>query len=115
MQRVGARGAGQWKRLSWDEAATQVAQTIWDTMTDENMGPDKLLIQAGTGLLTEGRRGAPLRFCTQLGASRIYPASYLGDMFSGAAVAYGEGNVGCTYDFFISSKHRCFFWGANQV
>jgi complex iron-sulfur molybdoenzyme family reductase subunit alpha len=112
MQRVGERGAGQWKRLSWDEAATEVAQKIWDTMTDENMGPDKLLIQAGTGLLTEGRRGAPLRFCTQLGASRIYPASYLGDMFSGAAVAYGEGNVGCTYDF-LYQVNTAVFWGAN--
>lgn len=112
MERVGKRGDGQWKRLSWDDAATKVAQKVWDTMTDENMGPDKLLIQAGTGLLTEGRRAAPLRFCTQLGATRIYPSSYLGDMFSGAAVAYGEGNVGCTWDF-MYQVDTAVFWGAN--
>ncbi|MFY9074456.1 molybdopterin-dependent oxidoreductase [Malaciobacter mytili] len=112
MKRVGERGKGSWKRLSWDEAATEVAQKVWDTLTDETKGPSKLLVQAGTGLLTEGRRGAPLRFCTQLGASRIYPASYLGDMFSGAAVAYGEGNVGCTYDF-LYQVNTAVFWGAN--
>lgn len=112
MERVGERGKGSWKRLSWDDAAGKVAQKIWDTMVDENKGPGKLLIQAGTGLLTEGRRGAPLRFCTQLGATRIYPASYLGDMFTGAAVAYGEGNIGCTYDF-MYNVDTAVFWGAN--
>jgi complex iron-sulfur molybdoenzyme family reductase subunit alpha len=112
MKRVGNRGEGQWKRVSWDDAATEVAQNIWDTMTDLERGPNKMLVQAGTGLLTEGRRAAPLRFGTQLGASRIYPASYLGDMFSGAAVAYGEGNLGCTYDF-MYTVDTAVMWGAN--
>ncbi|WP_234697205.1 molybdopterin-dependent oxidoreductase [Nitrosophilus alvini] len=112
MKRVGERGEGKWKRISWDEAATEVAQKIWDVMTDPEKGPDKLMVHAGTGLLTEGRRGAPLRFSTQLGAYRIYPASYLGDMFTGAAVAYGEGNVGCTYDF-MYQVDTAVFWGAN--
>ncbi len=112
MKRVGKRGEGKWKRVSWDEAATEVAQQIFDVMTAENKGPGKLLVQAGTGLLTEGRRGAPLRFCTQLGAVRTYPASYLGDMFSGVAVAYGEGNLGCTYDFMFNVDVAV-MWGAN--
>jgi complex iron-sulfur molybdoenzyme family reductase subunit alpha len=112
MKRVGERGEGKWKRISWDEANEEVAQKIWDTMTDPDRGPQKMLVQAGTGLLTEGRRGAPLRFGTQLGASRIYPASYLGDMFSGAAVAFGEGNLGCTYDF-MYGVDVAIMWGAN--
>ena len=112
MRRVGERGAGEWERISWDEAATEVATKIWEVMTDENKGPSKLMVHAGTGLLTEGRRGAPLRFSTQLGAVRIYPASYLGDMFSGAAIAYGEGNLGCTYDF-MYTVNTAVFWGGN--
>ncbi len=112
MKRVGKRGEGKWKRISWDEAATEVAQKIWDVMTDPKKGPDKLMVHAGTGLLTEGRRGSVLRFSTQLGAVRIYPASYLGDMFSGAAVAYGEGNLGCTYDF-MYTVDTAVFWGGN--
>lgn len=112
MKRVGERGAGQWQRVSWDEAAGEVAQKIWDVMSDEDKGPSKLMVHAGTGLLTEGRRAGPLRFSTQLGAVRIYPASYLGDMFSGAAVAYGEGNLGCTYDF-MYTVDTAVFWGGN--
>ncbi|MGW8168546.1 MAG: molybdopterin-dependent oxidoreductase [Sulfurovaceae bacterium] len=112
MKRVGQRGEGKWQRVSWDEAANEVAQKIWDVMTDPAKGPDKLMVHAGTGLLTEGRRGGPLRFSTMLGSSRIYPASYLGDMFSGAAVAYGEGNVGCTYDF-MYNVDTAIFWGGN--
>ena len=112
MRRAGARGEGKWERISWDEAAEEVCGKIFDTMVDPDRGPDKLMVHAGTGLLTEGRRGAPLRFSTQLGAIRIYPSSYLGDMFSGAAVAYGEGNVGCTYDF-MYNVDTAIFWGGN--
>ncbi|MDD3775448.1 MAG: molybdopterin-dependent oxidoreductase [Sulfurovaceae bacterium] len=112
MRRVGQRGEGKWQRISWDEAANEVAQKIWDVMIDPAKGPDKLMVHAGTGLLTEGRRGGPLRFSTMLGSSRIYPSSYLGDMFSGAAVAYGEGNVGCTYDFMYNAD-TAIFWGGN--
>lgn len=112
MIRVGERGEGKWKRVSWDEAAEKICQNLFDTLTDPERGPDKLMVHAGTGLLTEGRRGSVLRFSTQLGANRIYPSSYLGDMFSGAAIAYGEGNLGCTWDFLYNvdvSVH----WGGN--
>jgi DMSO reductase family type II enzyme molybdopterin subunit len=106
------RGEGKWTRVTWDEAAEEVAQNVFDVMTDPERGPDKLLVQAGTGLLTEGRRGAPLRFGTQLSANRIYPSSYLGDMFSGASVAYGEGNLGCTWDF-MYTVDTAVMWGGN--
>lgn len=112
MKRVGARGEGKWKRISWDEATQEIAQKLYDTMIDPKKGPGKITVHAGTGLLTEGRRGGALRFSTQIGAARIYPASYLGDMFSGAAVAYGEGNMGCTYDFFFNTS-VAIMWGAN--
>lgn len=112
MVRTGERGEGKWKRVSWDEAAEKICQEIFDTLTDENRGPDKLMVHAGTGLLTEGRRGSVLRFSTQLGANRIYPSSYLGDMFSGAAIAYGEGNLGCTWDF-MYNVDTAVMWGGN--
>ena len=112
MKRIGERGEGKWKRVSWDNAASEVAQKIFNVMTDETKGPGKLMVHAGTGLLTEGRRGGPLRLSTMLGANRIYPASYLGDMFSGASVAYGEGNIGGTYDF-MYNVDTSIFWGGN--
>jgi nitrate reductase / nitrite oxidoreductase, alpha subunit len=112
MIRVGERGEGKWRRASWDEAAEKVCGEIWNTLTDPERGPDKLMVHAGTGLLTEGRRGSVLRFSTQLGANRIYPSSYLGDMFTGSAIAYGEGNVGCTWDF-MYTVDTAVMWGGN--
>ena len=112
MIRVGKRGEGKWRRASWDEAAEKICQNIFDTLSDPQRGPDKLMVDAGTGLNTEGRRASVLRFSTQLGANRIYPSSYLGDMFSGAAIAYGEGNVGCTWDF-MYNVDTAVMWGGN--
>lgn len=112
MERVGERGEGKWKRISWEDAGTKIAEKLFEVLSDEDRGPSKLMVHAGTGLLTEGRRGAPLRFSTQLGSNRIYPSSYLGDMFSGAAVAYGEGNLGSTYDF-LFNVDTAVFWGGN--
>ncbi|MFP4485927.1 MAG: molybdopterin-dependent oxidoreductase [Campylobacterales bacterium] len=112
LKRVGERGEGKWKQISWDEATTEVAEKIFEVITDENKGPGKIFMQPGTGILSEGRRAAGLRFGTQLGANRIYPASYLGDMFSGSAVAFAEGNIGCTTDFFYTMDVNV-LWGAN--
>ena len=43
---------------------------------------------------------------------RPYIASYVGDMFPGVSVVYGEGNLGCTYDF-IYGANVALFWGCN--
>ena len=112
MQRAGKRGEGKWKRISWEEAATELAQKIFDVMTDPEKGPGKLMIHAGTALPAEGRGAAPVRLATLLGANMLHSSSYQGDMFSGAVVAYGEGRVGCTYDF-IYGADTAIFWGAN--
>ena len=113
MKRVGKRGEGKWQRISWDEAAQIAAEQLFETMTDPKRGPGKIMVHAGTGLLTEGRRSAPRRFAAQLGAIGIYAPSYLGDMFSGASLAYGGGgHKGCTYDFYYNCDCSI-FWGTN--
>ena len=112
MKRAGKRGEGRWKRVSWSEAATEVAQKIFDVMTDPEKGPGKLMVQAGTALPAEGEHAATLRLGALLGANRIQPSSYRGDMFSGAVVAYGDRHVGCTYDF-MYNVDTALFWGAN--
>ena len=61
MKRVGKRGEGKWKRISWDEATQEIAQKLYDNMIDPKKGPGSITVHAGTGLLTEGRRGGPLR------------------------------------------------------
>jgi dimethylsulfide dehydrogenase subunit alpha/complex iron-sulfur molybdoenzyme family reductase subunit alpha len=56
------------------------------------------MVYAGTGLVSQGRRAGPLRLGSLLGAVRLYPSSAVGDMFTGATLAYGIPNVGTSLD-----------------
>lgn len=110
MRRAGARGEGKWTRISWDEAITEVAQRLYATMLEE--GPAGNYIHIGAGVLTEARAASIKRLGTLLGAVRPYIASYVGDMFPGVSVVYGEGNIGATYDF-VYTTDVAIFWGCN--
>ena len=110
MKRVGPRGAGQWKRISWDEAIAEVATHLYETMLAR--GPAGNYVHIGSGMLSEARAASVKRLGTLLGAVRPYIASYVGDMFPGVGVVYGEGNLGCTYDFFYGTD-VALFWGCN--
>ncbi len=110
MKRVGERGAGNWQRITWDEAITEIAEKLYDTMLD--VGPEGNYIHVGAGVLSEARAASVKRLGAQLGAVRPYIASYVGDMFPGVSAVYGEGNVGCTYDFMYKSNVQI-YWGCN--
>ncbi len=110
MRRAGARGEGKWKRISWDEAITEVATRLYETMLEK--GPAGNYVHMGSGMLSEARAASVKRLGTLLGAVRPYIASYVGDMFPGVSAVYGEGNLGCTYDF-IYGADVALFWGCN--
>ncbi|HET6923713.1 MAG TPA: molybdopterin-dependent oxidoreductase [Anaeromyxobacteraceae bacterium] len=110
MKRVGPRGAGAWKRISWDEAIAEVATHLYQTML--RGGPAANYVHMGSGMLSEARAASVKRLGALLGAVRPYIASSVGDMFPGATVVYGEGNLGCTYDFFYGADVAV-FWGCN--
>ncbi len=110
MRRVGARGEGKWKRISWDEAITEIATRLYETMLER--GPAGNSVHIGSGMLSEARAASVKRLGTLLGAVRPYIASSVGDMFPGVSVVYGEGNFGCTYDF-LYGANVALFWGCN--
>ncbi|HEY6002674.1 MAG TPA: molybdopterin-dependent oxidoreductase [Anaeromyxobacter sp.] len=110
MKRAGARGEGKWRRISWDEAITEVATRLYETMLEK--GPAGNYVHMGSGMLSEARAASVKRLGTLLGAVRPYIASAVGDMFPGAALVYGEGNIGCTYDF-LYGANVALFWGCN--
>ncbi len=110
MKRVGERGAGKWKKISWDEAIGEVATHLYETMLSK--GPDGNYVHIGAGVLTEAKAASVKRLGTLLGAVRPYIASYVGDMFPGTSVVYGEGNIGATYDF-VYQTNVAVFWGCN--
>jgi len=110
MERASKRGEGNWRRISWDEASEKIAQNIFDVMTDLSLGAKKLMVHSGNSQLSKSHRLASERFCTQLGAIKFHPKSYTSDMFSGAVVAYGDGNIGCSDDF-LYGVNTAIMWG----
>jgi len=110
MRRAGKRGEGKWKRISWDEAIDEVATRLYATM--RQVGPAGNYVHMGSGMLSEARAASVKRLGTLLGAVRPYIASYVGDMFPGVSVVYGEGNLGCTYDFVYGADLQV-WWGCN--
>jgi len=110
MKRAGARGEGKWTRITWDQAIEEVAENLYRTML--RVGPGGNYIHMGAGVISEGRGASFKRLGTLLGAVRPYIASYVGDMFPGTSVVYGEGNVGCSYDFVYNTDGQV-YWGCN--
>jgi anaerobic selenocysteine-containing dehydrogenase len=67
-KRVGERGSGKWQRISWDEAATLVAEGLQKAQA--KAGKDAVWIAPYTGSLSilEGVVGVGFRFASVIGA-----------------------------------------------
>lgn len=112
MKRTGERGAGQWKRISWDEAFTEIAEKIVDKLTKKEF--EKIMVYAGTGILSPLKRAAGLRFGSLIGAVRFNIAGPLGDMFPGATLAYGNSLSGTTSEAWYDADYLLII-GANPM
>ena len=69
MQRVGARGSGQWQQITWDQAATTIANQF--TQIASQYGAQSIYIAPYTGNLgaLSGVIGVGYRFASVIGAS----------------------------------------------
>jgi ethylbenzene hydroxylase subunit alpha/complex iron-sulfur molybdoenzyme family reductase subunit alpha len=47
LKRTGERGEGKWKRITWDEALTEVADGMLDAIEDD--GPETCILEFGSG------------------------------------------------------------------
>ena len=50
LRRAGERGEGKWERITWDEAATEIADAILDAQ--EEVGPESIVAPSGCNLGT---------------------------------------------------------------
>lgn len=48
LKRVGKRGEGKWKRITWDEALTEIAGKVIDAMISEHDGPGSIYWDLGS-------------------------------------------------------------------
>ncbi|MBI2088789.1 MAG: molybdopterin-dependent oxidoreductase, partial [Deltaproteobacteria bacterium] len=113
MKRVGERGEGKWKRISWDEALTEVADAIIDTATKE--GPDAIVQAGGTRVMNAGSEGAgPTTFFMTLGAPLSNVTADNGDDHQGVAVTMGKVIIADSADNWFYSN-MILIWGGNPA
>jgi len=102
MKRVGERGAGKWKRISWDTALEEIADKIIDAAIEqgtESIVHDHGTTNAGYGPETAGE----IRFAEAVGATVMDSWSGVGDMPMGAVQTWGMYNCeGTAADWFRS-------------
>ncbi len=102
LRRVGERGAGKWQRISWDEALTDVADSILDA--HENHGTESFIVDAPH--IHSGSVGlaATSRFISQLNGLTIDLNVSIGDDLKGIGQTFGKMAQGYTADNFFDAE-----------
>ncbi|RMF20355.1 MAG: hypothetical protein D6760_11765, partial [Deltaproteobacteria bacterium] len=113
MARVGERGSGRWKRISWDEALGRLADAIIDA--NEEGGPDTVVYDNGTSNVDIGPGSAgEMRLFTMLGATMLDGFGGTGDLAMGAVQTWGTSFVDGSSDDWTRAD-ALVFWHCNPI
>jgi len=113
LRRVGARGAGVWERISWDEALTAIADKIIDVCLED--GPEYIVADNGTTNLDFGPGTPAEAHLTQLiGTTRLDEWAGVGDLPMGAIQTWGLFNADGTSDDWFNAE-TILVWLGNPV
>ena len=112
LERVGERGSGRWKRISWDEALDKVAGAIVDAAVAH--GTDTVIATPGPNFDHGPDSAAEFRFQRVVGATALDTFSGIGDMPVGLVQTYGMFMNDGTIDDYFGSDFIV-LWSANPV
>ncbi len=109
LKRVGARGAGRWKRISWDDALDEISRTLVDT----------LATRGGAGAYLENGNNADFgpswiamcRFFGSLGIPITENFGGVGDLMTGATATLGNPVPGGSSDDWFRSDYFVSWFG----
>ncbi len=108
VQRIGTKGSGKWKRISWDEALDRIAEKILDYK--DRFGAESIVMGYGTGRENEA---VIYRFANLLGSPNVLTA---GHFCYGPRVATGILTCGSNPLVDYENQPQCIMvWGNNLV
>jgi DMSO reductase family type II enzyme molybdopterin subunit len=113
MKRVGKRGEGRWQRISWAQAADEIADRYLDVVA--KYGPDAVSCGPGTQLAVKlASYSAVARFANITGA--VVPEFYsgVGDLPTGVYMTTGQVYLGDTMAAVYKSR-CCLVWMSNPA
>ncbi|MBI2890837.1 MAG: molybdopterin-dependent oxidoreductase [Nitrospirae bacterium] len=112
LKRVGPRGSGKWKRISWEEALAEVADAIIDTTLQE--GPDRIVWDIGP-LMTMGTFSAgQMKLSLHLDHVNLDMNPEIGDGHQGAGATFGKIVGERSADDWFNSD-LILIWGCNPI
>jgi len=113
MERVGPRGSGKWKRISWDEALGKIADAILDA--NAQAGPETVVYDNGTSNVDWGPSSVgEMRFFQMIGATMLDGFAGTGDLAMGARQTWGTSFVDGTSDDWFRAD-TLIFWHCNPL
>ncbi|MBI2914226.1 MAG: molybdopterin-dependent oxidoreductase [Chloroflexi bacterium] len=111
LRRIGRRGSGKWKRISWDDALTEIADAVLDAIQEQ--GSQSIIHEttpAQGGLLAVV---APARFNGLLGGTTLDLEGMINDFNIGQYITFGKFAVSSADDWFHSDL--LLIWHMNPV
>ncbi len=88
MKRVGKRGEGKWKRISWDDAIDEACNHMLDAA--ETVGPESIVFEPGPGNGGWIHLLAGFRFFSGIGATELDVNATIGDFNKGVYETFGK-------------------------
>ncbi len=109
--RDGERGSGRWRKASWDEALTKIADSIIDTIKEE--GPESVVFEETTegGLVCWT---SYLRFAALIGAVSLDGNGLINDFLIGQYLTFGKYSMASSVDDTFHSK-LILIWHSNPA
>lgn len=113
LERVGPRGSGQWRRLSWDAALRRLADAILDAEAEH--GIETVVYDNGTSNIDWGPSTVgEMRLFGLLGATMLDGFAGTGDLAMGAVQTWGTSFVDGSADDWCRAD-TLIFWHCNPV
>lgn len=107
LRRVGERGGGQWERVSWDEACTDIADAVLDAV--EEVGAEAVVAPSGCNLGTLAIAGRG-KFMSLVGGLTLDLNAEMNDFAPGLYMTYGTFDpVSSIDDWFHSEMYLIWF------
>jgi DMSO reductase family type II enzyme molybdopterin subunit len=102
LKRVGERGEGRWKRITWDQALGEIADSILDA--HESHGSESFIIDAPHIHAGSVALAGSSRLCRVLGGLIPDLNVGIGDDFKGLHQTFGKMHLGYTADNFFDAE-----------
>lgn len=112
LKRVGERGSGRWERISWDQALSEIADSMIDTIVEE--GTDRVVWDIGPGISLGAQTAGQARLRVLLDSTALDMNTEIGDGHRGVGETFGKIVFERSGDDYFFSD-LILIWGSNPI